>query len=71
MQKFDYVLNSADGKTNSAVAAEAVAHRVLNRAINMVAIAEDGTGLRLNLSDGGSIKFRLKASGADVIYDPA
>ena len=71
MPKFDYVLNSPDGKKTSPIAAEAVAHRVLNRSIGSVAIADDGTGLTFNLSDGSSVKFRLKEKGADVTYSPA
>jgi hypothetical protein len=68
MYRFNYVTSSADGKATGLVSAEYISHQLINRSIGSVATADSGRGISLGLSDGGYIRFLLKADGAEVVY---
>ena len=68
LYKFNYLTRSADGKPLNAVNSDYISHQLINRSIGSVAAADSGTGISFGLSDGGYVRFLLKADGAEIVY---
>jgi hypothetical protein len=68
MNKFSFITSTDDEKATGLVNADYIAHKLTNRSIGMIMTAEDDTSFGFSLSDGSRIKFRLRQTGAEVVY---
>ena len=68
MHKFSYITSTTDEKATGVVNSDYIAHKLMNRSIGMIMMADDDTTFGFSLSDGSKIKFRLKPNTAEIVY---